>query len=106
MHKKIIENKFSKQEKIQLKNYFKMPKPFEKKIKTVDYYFQPAGERNAWKYLKSFLNKRVSNYAFDISKPLKSRNSCSRLSPYLSWGNLNIRIVYQHLLELKKKRKN
>ena len=106
MHKKIIENKFSKQEKIQLNNYFKMPKPFEKKIKTANNSFQPAGEKNAWKYLRSFLNKRVSNYAFDISKPLKSRNSCSRLSPYLSWGNLNIRIVYQHLLELKKKKQN
>ena len=106
MHKKIIENKFYKQEKIQLKNYFKMPKPFEKKIKTANNSFQPAGEKNAWKYLRSFLNKRVSNYAFDISKPLKSRNSCSRLSPYLSWGNLNIRIVYQHLLELKKKKQN
>ena len=106
MYKKIIENKFSKQEKIQLNNYFKMPKPFEKKIKTANNSFQPAGEKNAWKYLRSFLNKRVSNYAFDISKPLKSRNSCSRLSPYLSWGNLNIRIVYQHLLELKKKKQN
>ena len=56
MHKKIIANKFSKQEKIQLNNYFKMPKPFEKKIKTANNSFQPAGEKNAWKYLRSFLN--------------------------------------------------
>ena len=106
MHKKIIENKFSKQEKIQLNNNFKMPQIFEKKIKTLNNYFQPAGETNAWKYLKSFLNKRIKSYSFGISKPSKSRNSCSRLSPYISWGNLNIRIVYQHLLELKKKKKN
>ena len=106
MHKKIIENQFSKQEKIQLSSNFNMPLTFEKKIKSINNSFQPAGETNAWKYLKSFLYKRVSGYAFDISKPLKSRNSCSRLSPYISWGNLNIRIVYQHLLELKKKRKN
>ena len=106
MHKKIIENQFSKQEKIQLDSDFNIPPIFEKKIKLINNSFQPAGETNAWKYLKSFLNKRVSGYAFDISKPLKSRNSCSRLSPYISWGNLNIRIVYQHLLKLKKKGKN
>ena len=106
MHKKIIENQFSKQEKIQLDSDFNIPPIFEKKIKSINNSFQPAGETNAWKYLKSFLNKRVSGYAFDISKPLKSRNSCSRLSPYISWGNLNIRIVYQHLLKLKKKGKN
>ena len=106
MHKKIIENQFSKQEKIQISSNFKMPLTFENKIKSINNSFQPAGEINAWKYLKSFLDKRVSGYAFDISKPLKSRNSCSRLSPYISWGNLNIRIVYQHLLELKKRRKN
>ena len=106
MHKKIIENQFSKQEKIQLSSNFNMPLTFEKKIKSINNSFQPAGETNAWKYLKSFLDKRVSGYSFNISKPLKSRNSCSRLSPYISWGNLNIRIVYQHLLELKKKRKN
>jgi len=106
MHKKIIENQFSKQEKIQLNNNFKMPQIFKNKIKTLNNSFQPAGETNAWKYLKSFLNKRVNSYAFDISKPIKSRNSCSRLSPYISWGNLNIRIVYQHLMKLKKKRKN
>ena len=106
MHKKIIENQFSKQEKIQLDSHFNIPPIFEKKIKSINNSFQPAGEINAWKYLKSFLNKRVSGYAYDISKPLKSRNSCSRLSPYISWGNLNIRIVYQHLLELKKKGEN
>ena len=80
-----------------------MPVIFEKKIKSTNNSFQPAGETNAWKYLKSFLDNRVSGYAFDISMTLKSRNSCSRLSPYISWGNLNIRIVYQHLLELKRK---
>ena len=58
------------------------------------------------KYLNSFKNGRVKRYAFDISKPEKSRISCSRLSPYISWGNLNIRLVYHHLIKLKKKNKN
>jgi deoxyribodipyrimidine photo-lyase len=58
---------------------------------------QPGGETYALKYLKSFLKSRFKNYIFDISKPEKSRTSCSRLSPYISWGNLSIRMVYQYL---------
>ena len=45
-------------------------------------------------------------YSYDISKPEKSRSSCSRLSPYISWGNLNIRTVYQYMLAAKKEKKN
>ena len=54
------------------------------------------------KYLNSFFDKRHKNYVFHISKPEMSRMSCSRLSPYLSWGNLSIREVYQFAQEQKK----
>ena len=54
----------------------------------------------------SFSKERIKGYAYHISKPEKSRVSCSRLSPYISWGNLNIRLVFQHLMKLKKKNKN
>jgi deoxyribodipyrimidine photo-lyase len=30
-----------------------------------------------------------------ISKPWESRTSCSRISPYLSWGNISVRQAYQ-----------
>ena len=106
MHKKIIENKYEKQEKINFKNKFSLPKSIENKLKVINDSFQPAGESIAWKYLNSFKNGRVKRYAFDISKPEKSRISCSRLSPYVSWGNLNIRLIYRHLIELKKKNEN
>ena len=106
MHKKIIENKYKKQEKINFKNKFSLPKSIENKLKVINDSFQPAGESVAWKYLNSFKNGRVKRYAFDISKPEKSRISCSRLSPYISWGNLNIRLIYRHLIELKKKNEN
>lgn len=33
-----------------------------------------------------------------ISQPLKSRISCSRLSPYLAWGNVSIKQVYQKIV--------
>jgi deoxyribodipyrimidine photo-lyase len=64
--------------------------------------FQKGGRRMALKYLNSFFEKRYENYVFHISKPELSRSSCSRLSPYLSWGNLSIREVYHYALEQKK----
>lgn len=57
--------------------------------------FQPGGEHNAHRYLHSFLTERIALYAQSISKPLESRRGCSRLSPYLAWGCLSLRQVYQ-----------
>ena len=61
--------------------------------------FQPGGESFAWKYLDSFLKKRGVNYAYHISKPALSRKSCSRISPYLSYGNISMRMVYQYTMQ-------
>ena len=57
-----------------------------------------GGENWAYKTLHSFFNGRGKNYRFNISKPLESRTSCSRLSPYLAWGNISIRQFYQAIL--------
>lgn len=57
--------------------------------------FQPGGETYAHRYLQSFLNERVSGYQKNISKPEGSRRGCSRLSPYIAWGCLSIRQVWQ-----------
>jgi len=57
--------------------------------------FQQGGETFAWKYLKSFISERYVNYSKHISKPLLSRTGCSRLSPYLAYGNISMRMVYQ-----------
>lgn len=57
--------------------------------------FQKGGTSVALKYLKTFLNNRFEKYQTNISKPLESRTSCSRLSPYFSWGNLSTRYVWQ-----------
>lgn len=63
--------------------------------------FQPGGEPSAQKYLHSFLYHRKNNYSKHISKPLLSRKSCSRISPYLSYGNLSMKQVYQATLQAK-----
>ncbi len=57
--------------------------------------FQPGGETKAHHYLQSFLTSRAAHYNASISKPLASRTGCSRLSPYLAWGNVSVRQVYQ-----------
>jgi deoxyribodipyrimidine photo-lyase len=58
---------------------------------------QPPGQSRAWQYLKSFAKDRGANYARHISKPEQSRVSCSRLSPYIAWGNLSVRQVFQFI---------
>jgi deoxyribodipyrimidine photo-lyase len=61
--------------------------------------FQHGGETYAWKYLNSFLKQRYVNYSKHISKPALSRKGCSRISPYLSYGNISMRMVYQFTME-------
>ena len=59
--------------------------------------FQVGGEKRAWQTLNDFLEHRAGGYQRFISKPEQSRHHCSRLSPYLAWGNLSIRQVMQAL---------
>ena len=74
-----------------------MPKKLEIKYKEYPNQFQPAGEQNAWRYLNSFAKKRGFNYHKHISKPTESRTACSRLSPYLAWGNLSVKQIFQFI---------
>lgn len=74
---------------------FYLTKEWEEKLKAYPSLFQPAGERMGWKYLHSFVKKRGISYSRYISKPNESRTSCGRVSPYLAWGNLSARQVYQ-----------
>jgi len=62
---------------------------------TVEGIVQKGGYTKAWQYLNSFTQKRVSKYMQHISKPEESRKSCSRISPYLAWGNISLREVFQ-----------
>jgi deoxyribodipyrimidine photo-lyase len=57
--------------------------------------FQEGGEYWAWRYLENFLKERHVNYSKHISKPLLSRKGCSRLSPYITYGNISMRMVFQ-----------
>lgn len=68
--------------------------PMHEKIKEPGI-VQKGGRKNAEKYLSTFLKGRISQYMRHISKPEASRFSCSRLSPYLAWGILSLREVFQ-----------
>ncbi len=57
--------------------------------------FQKGGEGEAHRYMQSFFAGRVKGYRRQIGQPAASRKSCSRLSPYLAWGNLSMRQVFQ-----------
>lgn len=98
-------------------NFLKLENDFYQKQKgnklddaicTANKNFQPGGETYAWKYLESFLKERYVDYSKHISKPAKSRKSCSRLSPYLAYGNISMRMVYlftkQHYADSSNKR--
>ncbi|WP_281629381.1 deoxyribodipyrimidine photo-lyase [Vibrio sp. St2] len=59
---------------------------------------QTGGVKVGWATLNDFFTRRGKHYYFSISSPSASREACSRLSPYLAWGNLSLREVYQFLL--------
>jgi deoxyribodipyrimidine photo-lyase len=61
---------------------------------------QKGGRNLGLRYLKSFLNERYKNYNRHISKPLNSRTSCSRLSPYIAYGCLSVKEVFQATAEV------
>ncbi|WP_438989013.1 deoxyribodipyrimidine photo-lyase/cryptochrome family protein [Polaribacter sp.] len=58
-------------------------------------YFQRGGTKMAWRYADSFFYDRHQKYMKHISKPALARESCSRLSPYIAWGNVSIRQIFR-----------
>jgi deoxyribodipyrimidine photo-lyase len=66
---------------------------------------QPGGSYYANRYLDSFFNGRYINYQKHISKPDLARKSCSRLSPYIAYGNVSMREVIKRTNEEKAKGK-
>jgi deoxyribodipyrimidine photo-lyase len=109
MHAPLIQNTYNNTNFQALKlDVFPIPELLRDQLENYDSRWQPPGEHFAWKYVFSFTQKRGLNYSKHISKPQQSRVSCSRLSPYLAWGNLSVRQVYQyvykHIREVSYKR--
>jgi deoxyribodipyrimidine photo-lyase len=81
-------------------------KTLSEEITTPNKNFQQGGENLAWRYLDSFVKERYVNYSKHISKPALSRKGCSRLSPYLTYGNISMRMVYQYTNQFYETSKN
>ena len=60
-----------------------------------DKLIQEGGRKNALKLLNSFLNDRSDNYQKEMSSPITGEKSCSRLSPYITYGNISLREIYR-----------
>lgn len=100
----VIENQFS-ESKIQLKSHpFELEESFKTELENYPKSFQPAGETAAYKYLNSFVSGRGNTYNRHISKPTESRTACTRLSPYIAWGNLSVKQAYQFIRNTDKKK--
>jgi len=56
---------------------------------------QRGGRQVGLEVLASFLAQRSGQYRGGISSPLSAPSACSRLSPYLAWGQLSMREVVQ-----------
>lgn len=80
--------------------------PLSSEVTSSNKNFQQGGENLAWRYLDSFVKERYVNYSKHISKPALSRKGCSRLSPYLTYGNISLRMVYQYTNQFYETSKN
>jgi len=56
---------------------------------------QRGGAQAAADVLDDFLTRRGRHYSGGISSPLSAPTSCSRLSPYLAFGAISMRTVWQ-----------
>lgn len=96
MHSDVLYNIYSTpKEPLKLEHSFNIPNALLQTLALQTPLLQPAGEVNAWRYLTSFVAKRGYQYHKHISKPTESRTSCSRLSPFLAWGNISVKQAYR-----------
>jgi deoxyribodipyrimidine photo-lyase len=101
MHSPIITNQYRTTNKVELNHTHFIPQNLLAELENYPPQFQPAGEDVAFRYLQSFINQRGKNYSKHISKPLESRTSCGRISPYLAWGNISTKQAYQFVYAAK-----
>lgn len=63
---------------------------------------QVGGRQQGLKTFTSFLSHRGEGYTKEMSSPVTAAQSCSRLSPYLAFGALSIREVFQKAEQKRK----
>ncbi len=58
---------------------------------------QKGGEKKAENLLNTFLVDRHSNYSKKMSSPITAENSCSRLSPHLTFGTISLKKIFKEV---------
>ena len=106
MQSPVIQNVYTISNLESLVHHFVIPDDLKALLTRYPKDYQTAGESYAWRYLKSFTKQRGFNYQTHISKPTESRTGCSRLSPYLAWGNMSIKQAFQFVGTHPNKEKN
>lgn len=104
MSQKIIQNDLGKINELPLDGLSDLKvisNPKELNINREKGIAQTGGITKAKQYLNSFLKERHKDYSKSISKPSEARKSCSRLSPYLAYGNISMRMVFQSMMKAK-----
>lgn len=95
MTSQLVHPEFRQRDSMECDHPFVLPAAFQERLQATPADFPTPGEDAGLRLLEEFLNKKARNYAKDISSPEKSALTCSLLSPYLAWGNLSNRQVYQ-----------
>ena len=62
---------------------------------------QPGGRRAGLERLASFFGHRGRSYRFTMSSPVTAPATCSRLSPFLAFGVLSMREIWQESISRK-----
>ncbi len=60
-----------------------------------------GGRAQGLAWLLSFVEERGQNYRVEMSSPATAAQSCSRISPYLSWGALSVRECFHAMHEAR-----
>ena len=64
---------------------------------------QIATRLQAINTLNSFLHSRGQNYTFEMSSPITAENSCSRISPYLAFGQIHVETIWEETQKIERK---
>jgi len=54
-----------------------------------------GGRNKGLERMQYFFSNKLDSYSKDISSPEKSFDSCTRLSPYISWGCISLKEIFK-----------
>ncbi len=102
----IQEQDLSQMQVFEVAERFHLPKDILDQVQTPKAKMITGGEHLAKVMLSEFLEKKVESYWGSLSYPEKSQYFSSKMSAYLSWGNISIRQIYQACEQAGKNVKN